>query len=630
MEKIAQGGMAEIFKGLAYDTAGIKRTVCIKKILPHIAASPEFIESLIAEAKIAVTLSHGNIAQTYDLGKVGDDYFIVMEYVDGKSLSQIAKRAAAKKERVPLPMVCSVMAEVASGLDYIHRRTDAKGEPLHIVHRDMSPQNIICSYSGTIKIIDFGIAIAAGRIAITDTGILKGKFSFMSPEQARGDPLDHRSDIFSLGIVMYELLTGERLFKADDNRETLRNVRRARVTSPAVLRPDLPEELDRICMKALAREKRHRFTSAAEMRDALMKFLHTTFPNFQPTDVASYLRGLFPDDVAHETKEEEIKTPHLIIDATHSALTGDDDKSEKTGVSKAPVDLEPFLLEPVEHEENEAKKNQKLVLDDDEEQTSQKKRESWLPLMVVGIIVVVSIVAWVSLRKNNETTDVLAPRFSKLSISVTPEDAEVTLNGESLGQHSPYTREKLIPKREYTIHAKKEGYIPQEKIFTPVPGENLSFSLSLLPEVAVETALSMTTEPPGASVFLDEQKTALTTPATLKAISPGRHTIGLFLPNHKFWEKEIMVQKGETLHFDIGLAKDLGTLTITSQPAGALVLLDGKPIGQTPLTQEGLEPEKIYAVEIWTEGFEPYTQDVKIRAGREEEVRVTLKKEGHE
>jgi len=173
-EKIAQGGMAEIYKGLAYDANGLKRTVCIKKILPHISANPEFIDSLIDEAKIAVTLSHGNIAQTYDLGKVEDDYFIVMEHINGKSLSQVAKKVYREKKLVPLPLVCHFISEVANGLDYIHRRTDSEGHPLHIVHRDMSPQNVIISYSGTVKIIDFGIAIAANRLGLTEVCILKG------------------------------------------------------------------------------------------------------------------------------------------------------------------------------------------------------------------------------------------------------------------------------------------------------------------------------------------------------------------------------------------------------------------------------------------------------------------------
>ncbi|MDO8494755.1 MAG: serine/threonine-protein kinase, partial [Deltaproteobacteria bacterium] len=256
LEKIAQGGMAEIYKGLAYDLSGIKKTVCIKKVLSHIAASQEFIDMLVGEAKIAVNLNHGNIAQIYDLGKAGDDYFIVMEYVDGQSLSKIFKRALRLKEQVPIPIVCYIIAEIASGLSYMHQKTDEDGHSLNIVHRDISPQNIVISYSGTVKIIDFGIAKAAVKVGHTESGVLKGKFAYMSPEHASGDPLDHRSDLFSLGVIFWELLTGKRLFKAEESKQTLKNVRRAEVSPPSSVVSEIPKELDEIVLKALMKNRR--------------------------------------------------------------------------------------------------------------------------------------------------------------------------------------------------------------------------------------------------------------------------------------------------------------------------------------------------------------------------------------
>jgi serine/threonine protein kinase len=218
IKKIAQGGMAEIYKGMASDIHGIQRTVVIKKILPHIAANKEFVDMLVSEAKIAVHLSHGNIAQIYDLGRAGTDYFMVMEYVDGRSLSQIHKRRLKLGELIPLEYILFIASEVANGLDYMHKRTDKAGRPLGIVHRDISPQNIIISYSGTVKIIDFGIAKAAFKVDDSESGILKGKFAYMSPEQARGEDIDSRSDIFSLGVILHELTSGRRLFKDKDNK----------------------------------------------------------------------------------------------------------------------------------------------------------------------------------------------------------------------------------------------------------------------------------------------------------------------------------------------------------------------------------------------------------------------------
>jgi len=209
---------------------------------------------LVDEAKIAVKLNHGNIAQIYDLGKAGDDYFIVMEYVDGQNLSRINKKLLRLGKRIPLPILCAITAEVASGLNYMHRKSDESGGSLNIIHRDISPQNIIISYSGTVKIIDFGIAKAAVKVGHTESGILKGKFAYMSPEQARGDKIDPRSDIFSLGVIFHELLTGKRLFKSSDNKETLKNVRRAKVIPPSELNPDLPKAIDEIALKALVKD----------------------------------------------------------------------------------------------------------------------------------------------------------------------------------------------------------------------------------------------------------------------------------------------------------------------------------------------------------------------------------------
>src|SRR3989338_4105095 len=295
IEKIAQGGMAEIFLGKARDPHGIEKPVVIKRILPQIAASPEFVEMLIDEAKIAVMLSHGNIAQIYDLGKVADDYFIVMEYVEGRTLSQINKRLRQQNKRMPVPFAVWIASEIASGLDYMHRKTDEEGIPLQIIHRDISPQNIILSTAGTLKIIDFGIAKAKTKVSTTDSGILKGKFAYMSPEHAEGEKLDHRTDIFSLGVVLYELLTGQRLFKGKNNQETLKKVRRAKVPPPSAFREHLPPELDEITLKALQKERTKRYPEAGELQRNLTKALIKHYPDFTPRKLALYLGELFPE-----------------------------------------------------------------------------------------------------------------------------------------------------------------------------------------------------------------------------------------------------------------------------------------------------------------------------------------------
>jgi serine/threonine protein kinase len=331
LEKIAQGGMAEIFKGLTYDFSGIKKFIVIKRILPHIAANKEFIDMLVAEAKIAVNLSHGNIAQVYDLGKVGSDYFIVMEYVDGKSLSQIQRKCQEKGVPIPVEFCAYFISELCSGLDYMHRKTDEFGNEMKIVHRDISPQNIIVSYSGNVKIVDFGVAKAAFKLGEGERGILKGKFAYMSPEQAEGVEIDSRSDLFSAGIVLWELLTTQRLFKKKLNSETVWAVKNMAAVPPSQFRSDVPHDLDQIVLKALEKNPDKRYISAQDMNLDLTKFLLKYHSDFKPSSVSQFLDNLFESD-------DEI-TRDIQFEKTMREEETFADYTQSLGGSKSPVEL---------------------------------------------------------------------------------------------------------------------------------------------------------------------------------------------------------------------------------------------------------------------------------------------------
>jgi len=224
LERINVGGMAEVFKAKTFGVEGFERLLAVKRILPNIAEDEEFITMFIDEAKIAVQLQHANIAQIFDLGKVDDSYFIALEYVNGRDLRSIFDRMRSRGEALPIALACHVMMQVCEGLDYAHNKRDGQGRELHLIHRDISPQNVLIGYDGEVKLIDFGIAKAAGKASTTQAGILKGKFGYMSPEQVRGLPIDKRSDIFAVGIVLYELLTGERLFVGETDFSTLEKV----------------------------------------------------------------------------------------------------------------------------------------------------------------------------------------------------------------------------------------------------------------------------------------------------------------------------------------------------------------------------------------------------------------------
>jgi serine/threonine protein kinase len=290
LEKIGHGGMAEVFRAKSYGVEGFEKVLVIKRILAKLASDPRFVEMFVREAKLSVRLSHANVVQVFDLGRVGDALFIAMEYVQGVDLATLLARIRRRGSQVAFSTAAYVAAEVAKGLDHAHRRRDEQLRPLGIVHRDVSPQNVLLSYEGEVKVTDFGIAKALGDPDIspleedeprTDGKIaIRGKFAYLSPEQANGQPVDARSDIWALGVVLYEMLAGSNPFAAPTVFETLRRVRSAEAPPLALARPDAPKELVAIVAKALALAPADRYADAARMHDELLAYLYTSGERF--------------------------------------------------------------------------------------------------------------------------------------------------------------------------------------------------------------------------------------------------------------------------------------------------------------------------------------------------------------
>ncbi len=293
LERIAVGGMAEVWKARMKGVEGFQKTVAIKKILPHLTDSSDFVTMFIDEAKLAAQLNHNNIIHIYDLGKIGEDYFIAMEFVDGKDLRSILNSARAESRPLPLGLALLVGSRLASALDHAHRQKDFEGRPLGLVHRDVSPQNVLISYEGDIKLCDFGIVKAVTKASKTQMGALKGKLQYMSPEQAWGRPVDARSDIFSLGSLLFEMLTGRRLFSGESEMSVLDAVREGRIQAPRDLDPRLPLEVNALVLKALARDPDDRFLTAGEMQREIDGILASLKPAPSQSDLGTYLHQLF-------------------------------------------------------------------------------------------------------------------------------------------------------------------------------------------------------------------------------------------------------------------------------------------------------------------------------------------------
>ena len=300
LERISVGGMAEVFKAKAFGVEGFEKIIAIKKILPSMAEDADFIQMFIDEAKICSQLNHANVCQVFELGKIDDSHFIAMEFIWGKDLLQIQNRFRRLRKQMSLQQAAFVASKICEGLDYAHRKKDANGKPLNIIHRDVSPQNVIVSYDGECKVIDFGIAKAASRSSKTQAGVLKGKFGYMSPEQIAGKTLDRRADIFSIATILYELLTLERLFLGESDFATLEKVRNVAVPPPSQVRKDVPPELDRIIMKGLAKEVDERYQWASEMQDDLADFLALTEPVYNNKQLSIWMRENFTAELKKE------------------------------------------------------------------------------------------------------------------------------------------------------------------------------------------------------------------------------------------------------------------------------------------------------------------------------------------
>ncbi len=348
LERINVGGMAEVFKAKAFGVEGFERLVAVKRILPNIAEDEEFITMFIDEAKIAVQLQHANIAQIFDLGKVEDSFFIALEYVHGKDLRAIFDHFRKGNDRMPAPQVCYVMMQVCEGLDYAHNKRDSQGRELGLVHRDVSPQNVLVGYEGEIKLVDFGIAKAAGKASKTQAGILKGKFGYMSPEQVRGLPVDRRSDVFAAGICLYEMLTGERLFVGESDFSTLEKVRNVEILPPSSFNKRIAPELERIVLKALAKEAEDRYQNAIDLHDDLQAYLYSTGEFFSRKDLAAWMKQSFSADIAEETARnaqweqlEQPTPPPVVIERKSSregrqGLDWDDEELETQIFDRVP------------------------------------------------------------------------------------------------------------------------------------------------------------------------------------------------------------------------------------------------------------------------------------------------------
>lgn len=654
IDKLATGGMAEIYKAKTFGVDGFEKLLAIKRILPHCSADKEFINMLIDEAKLSVLLSHTNVVQVYDLGKVGEDYFISMEFIHGVNLREILNLLKESTYPFKEELVVYIISEISKGLDYAHSKRDPEGNPLNIVHRDISPQNILISFEGEVKIVDFGIAKAAMNISHTMAGILKGKISYMSPEQALGKPIDHRTDIFSTGLMLYELLTGEKFFQGETQFEVLKKIRSTRIDKTQF--PEtISEPIREILAKALAYSTNERYPTAGDFQIDLTRYLYTTYPDFTPRKLSKFMRDLFAEEIA--SKQNKEKSNNLAEPKTESALvsskaqenivhregisspriasgtatiqangqnsgdagmmddevTGDipitsTDESSSPSVSTLG---EESLTTPPEDPANSNKENSENSFSPPPIKT--KKSRKWLyPIAALVILGAGLGAAWKSGWLNQFIKEPV-PANGIVQIQSTPQGAQILINGQNTGKTTPTTLENLAPNKPLQVRLEKEKYKSWSKQVTPQNEIPLKLEPTL--EVIPVGSLIVRSEPPGAKIFLDAKDTGFKTPTTLEDL-PLSKTYTLRLEKEKYHaeERRITVYSIEPLDFLGELEPILyASLKVSSNPTGAEIFLNNQDTGKkTPATFKDLEVGELYQIKLKRGGYQELNRTVEI------------------
>lgn len=483
LKKIASGGMGQVLLAKKGQD-DFEKLVVLKRILPHLVEDEEFFTMFRDEAKITMRLDHPNIARINEFGVEAGVHYIEMEYVAGEDVRRIEKRAAAVDKGIPIGVILRIIADAAAGLDFAHKARDAKGVPLGLVHRDVSPQNVLIGFDGSVKLIDFGVAKAAGRAQHTATGILKGKFPYMSPEQAEGEELDCRSDVFALGIVLWEQLTGRRLFKGENDLATQRLVRACQVPAPSSVEPSVPTGLDPIALKALAKEPKNRYQDAAELRNALEDFaLQNAIPT-SSSSLAAFMQELYAERIAKEADprffEEDSGLTDLDVGGLSKPATSGGAGGTLGDRSKLPAG-------------RDTKVHGTQVLPGPPTFSALRK-------VLGGLVFIAGLAAggvWLTRPEVNPVA-IDAPKPASgvgtaqtptppaplvVRIVSEPPGADIELAGSRVGQ-TPFEARVEKVKLPLALRLSIEGYEPAEATLTDMTGPSLSLALRKKPTVA--------------------------------------------------------------------------------------------------------------------------------------------------
>jgi len=628
--------MAEVYRAKPFNVPDVDRYLAVKRILPNLAEDDEFINMFVDEAKIAIRLNHPNICKIYELGRLAESPYIVMEFIAGQDILSIQKRLRQKRRVMAVSQAVFIAARMADALYHSHNVEDEEGRLLELVHRDVSPQNILVSYAGDVKLIDFGIAKVATQSTETRVGVLKGKFSYMSPEQVTGSPIDARADLFALGTVLYEMLTGRRLFHGESDFHTLEQVREARIAAPSTLNNLIPEALDQIVLKALGRLPADRFQDGNSMATALESFLEDAGAPYSKEDLSDWMVENFETELESErSNREQFKqfvTPDDVQTFNREQLASlraslaaspkpDQDPSsdfEHTQVATAALDqllasgiaergeiIAENVLEPLPTRIADAQRHLLSDIDlpeprepeHDSEMFRHHHRRSIGLLVAVPILIALLAGGGVYLGSLFRT-DVPKESVGMLIVESNPSDQiQVFLDGALVETATPAAL-RDVPSGEHTVEIRHPDYETHLETVMVEPGmaPKIQAELTRLPTGPGELALTVI--PSDAEVWLDGQRLERSE-LSVQITSRTNHTVEVRKEGYFVLEHHLTILPDENRTLDAELVPTVAQMTLESVPPGR-VFLDDVEVGTTeePLQLRDLDPYSPHRLRI--------------------------------
>ncbi len=545
IRRLATGGMAELFLAIQKSVAGFEKLIVIKRILPILNQDRAFIEMLLHEARVAATMSHPNIVQIFDVGAVEGAYFIAMEHVHGEDLRSIVRQM--RKSQVlefPLEHALSIVLGICSGLAYAHEKRELDGTALNIVHRDISPQNVVITFTGDVKVVDFGIAKSDTRLQEnTRSGKLKGKIPYMSPEQARGEPIDWRTDIFAAGVMLFELTTGKRLFKGASEYETLRLICDRDYPSPSQVRFGYPRELEAIVMRALAKDRAHRWQSAREMQGAIEEFVRRERLGVSTIALSQFMQGLFEEKLA--TQKEALLQGKQLADIIALQNPGPPPDSmsnlDTQGAITSAAATRSLLPSPA------------------------RRQSSGLLMGALGLVAALGVVAgglwWVEHRESNQASHLVTEEpgagRGTLAIASDPPGATISINGVPRPEKTPATVGKLPVGQPCQVTVAKDGFVEAAQSVTLTDREPSGAMSVVLRRATLSVDVGFSPPIPGATLTLDGKPCS--SPVIDNVTAGETHQLVVQAPGYASQSLSFLGVADERKHLDVTLSRADGS-----------------------------------------------------------------------